>query len=134
MKTDYTLHPARPRDTADWLRLRDRLWEGDDHATEIASYFAGQLDEPIEVLIARTLDGTAVAHVELSIRDDIAGLEGQRTGYIEGLYVDEAHRHHGVALLLLRASEAWAQAQRCTAFASDRDDRVIVHRRFYAQD
>ncbi len=132
MKTDYTLHPARPYDAADWLRLRNRLWEGDDHTTEIARYFAGQLDEPVEVLIARAPDGAAVAHVELSIRDDIAGLEGQRTGYIEGLYVDEAHQHRGVALLLLRASEAWAQAQRCTAFASDRDDRVIVHRRFDA--
>lgn len=124
------LHPARPIDSTDCLRLREQLWEGDDHAAEIAQYFDGELDEPVEVLIARAADGTAVGHVELSIRDDIAGLEGQRTGYIEGLYVDDAHRHRRVALQLLRASEAWARQQGCSAFASDRDDRVIVHRRY----
>ena len=33
-------------------------------------------------------------------------------------------------VLLLRASEAWARQQSCSAFASDRDDRMIVHRRY----
>lgn len=127
---DYRLHAARPTDSSDWLRLRNQLWEGDDHADEIARYFAGTLDEPVEVLIARSPDGNAVGHVELSIRDDIDGLRGQRTGYIEGLYVDDAHRHHGVALSLLRAAEQWARDQGCAAFASDRDDRVVIHRRF----
>ena len=127
---DYRLHAARPTDSSDWLRLRNQLWEGDDHADEIARYFAGTLDEPVEVLIARSPDGNAVGHVELSIRDDIDGLPGQRTGYIEGLYVDDAHRHHGVALLLLRAAEQWARDRGCAAFASDRDDRVVIHRRF----
>lgn len=127
---DYRLHAARPTDSSDWLRLRNQLWEGDDHADEIARYFAGTLDEPVEVLIARSPDGNAVGHVELSIRDDIDGLRGQRTVYVEGLYVDDAHRHHGVALLLLRAAEQWARDQGCAAFASDRDDRVVIHRRF----
>lgn len=126
----YRLHPARPIDTADWLHLREQLWAGDDRAAEIAQYFAGELDEPVEVLIARAADGTAAGHVELSIRNDIAGLEGLRTGYIEGLYIDAAHRHRALALALLRASEDWAQQQGCLAFASDRDDRVIVHRRY----
>lgn len=129
---NYPLHAARPGDHRDWLRLREQLWEGDDHAEEIARYFAGTLEEPVEVLIARSPDGDAVAHVELSIRDDVDGLRGQRTAYIEGLYVDEAHRHRGVALLLLRAAEQWARDQGCAAFASDRDDRVIIDRRYAA--
>lgn len=126
----YSLNPIRPEESHDWLRLRDLLWEADDHAIEIARFFTGELEEQVEVLIARDLEGRAVGHVELSIREDIDGLNGVKTGYIEGLYVDVLHRSSGLVRQFLRASEQWAKDQGCSAFASDRQDRVIIHRRF----
>lgn len=126
----YVIRPVRPSDSSAWLRLRNLLWAGDVHEAEIAAFFDGTVVEPVEVLIAHDHAGGAVGHVELSIREVVAGLEGVRTGYIEGLYIEESHRSTGLAIRLLRASEKWAQAQGCQAFASDREDRVIIHRRF----
>ena len=125
-----TIAAVTERDAADWLVLRDRLWPADDHAREIADYFAGRLEEPVEVFIARDADGRAVAHVELSIREDLDALRGVRTGYIEGLYVEPAFRGSGLVGRLLRHSRQWARAMKCLAFASDRDDRVIIAVRF----
>lgn len=71
-----------------------------------------------------------VGLVELSIRLDVVGLEGKRTGYVEGLYVDPGLRGQGVARMLLSESRRWARNQGCTAFASDRADRVIIDARF----
>jgi aminoglycoside 6'-N-acetyltransferase I len=68
--------------------------------------------------------------VELSIRTDVAGLEGQRAGYIEGLYVKPEARGEGVSRKLLRASHEWAHRQNCSAFASDRSDRVVIDKSF----
>lgn len=128
----YSIAPVTSRDASDWLMLRDKLWTGDNHAREIEQYFAGQLFEPVEVLIARDRSGHAVAHVELSIRHDLEELKGIKTGYIEGLYVEPEHRRTGLVQHLLRESEHWASSVGCQAFASDRSDRVIVHRRYVA--
>lgn len=132
-RTTYRIRPVQPRDAARWEHLREQLWEGDDHRGEIAAYFNGEAEEPDEVLLAVDPTGEAVAHIELSLREDVEGLEGVRTGYIEGLFVAAPHRASGVTQQLLRAAEAWSREQGCAAFASDRDDRVIVHAR-YARD
>ena len=115
-----------------WEDLRDALWtdERDRHAHDIASFFAGTLAEPHAVLVAETTDGRIIGLVELSLRSNIPGLLGQRTGYVEGLYVLPEHRFRGVATRLLQSSKEWARQQRCGAFASDRDDRLIVDRTF----
>lgn len=126
----YVIRPILDTDAADWLRLRNQLWEGDDHETEIARFFRGEAEEPVAVLLAVDAQGAVVGHVELSIREDIPSLQGVRTGYIEGLYVDAPHRGAGVTLQLLRAAQQWAREQGCEAFASDRDDRVIVDARY----
>jgi len=93
-------------------------------------FFAGTLDEPVAVLMAEDEAGAIVGVVELSIRTDVAGVEGKRAGYVEGLYVRPEVRHHGVARTLMRASRVWACRQKCAAFASDRAGRVVVDRTF----
>lgn len=124
------IRPVCAHEAADWQRLRDDLWEGDDHASEIAAFFAGAVEEPVAVLLAWSTDGQALGHVELSIRSDVPGLQGVRTGYIEGLYVLPAQRHAGIARALLNAARRWARAAQCQAFASDRDERVVIDRRY----
>ena len=110
-----------------WEALRRDLWpEGaDDHATEIAAFFAGSLDEPVAVLVAESVKGKIVGFAELSIRSDVAGLEGKRAGYVPPEF-----RHQGIANKLLQASRNWARDHRCVAFASDRAGRVVINKNF----
>ena len=93
-------------------------------------FFAGTLDEPDAVLMAESQSDEVVGYAELSIRIDVAGVEGKRTGYVEGLYVRPEARHQGVARTLMRASRVWARQQKCVAFASDRAGRVVIDRRY----
>ncbi len=55
---------------------------------EIAIFFGGHRFKSLTAaLVAENQCGAIVGFAELSIRDDLPGLEGKRTGYLEGLYV-----------------------------------------------
>lgn len=119
-------------DAAVWLVLRCALWPGDDngHAAEIASFFAGTLEEPDAVLLAEDEAGRTVAHAELAIRPKLEGVAHGPVGYVEGLYVIPEVRNQGVAKQLLEVSRAWAKDHGCAAFASDRAGRVVIDQTF----
>ena len=114
--------------------MRCALWPDghDDHAKEIASFFAGTLAEPEAVMIAETEDHRAIALLELSIRRDIPGLEGRPVGYVEGLYIKPEARGHDLGRRLLKISREWAREHNCVGFASDRAGRIVIDRSFPA--
>jgi aminoglycoside 6'-N-acetyltransferase I len=126
------VHAVSPADAGIWLALRCELWPGHDseHAEEIASFFEGTLKEPAAVFVAELGDKDTVALLELSIRDDVPGARGVRTGYVEGLYVRPGARGQGIARSLLRLSRDWARQQKCAAFASDRAGRIVIDKSF----
>jgi len=124
---------ATPADAAVWERLRCELWPDgtQDHGPEIALFFAGHpFRDLAAALVAEDRSGAIVGFAELSARDDVPGLEGTKTGYVEGLYVVPEARFRGVAWKLLQASRNWAHEQGCVAFASDRAERIVVDRSF----
>lgn len=105
--------------------MRSELWpDGDDHDVEIATFFAGSLEEPEAVLVAED-DGLLIGVAELSLRRNVVGLEGKLTGYVEGLFVRPAFRGSEVAWRLLIASREWTRGRGCVAFASERAGRVV---------
>lgn len=113
---------VRQADSSDWLRMREALWPsepGQSHAAEVEQYFAGQLQMPLEVLIARDESGTAIGCAELSIRAYAEDCVTGRVAYLEGWYVIPEARRHGVGRALIEAAEDWARQQGCTEFASD---------------
>jgi aminoglycoside 6'-N-acetyltransferase I len=124
------IREVRQTDVAAWEKMRCDMWPDgvEDHAKEIAAFFEGGLEEPCAVLVTEDESGTLIAVAELSIRYDVAGLAGEKTGYVEGLYVRHEWRGSGIARTLLRASKEWALSERCEAFASDRAGRVIIER------
>lgn len=124
------VRPVKDSDAEVWTELRTRLWPDDGHLEEISHYFWGQSDEPQAVLVAELPPQGIVGCVELSIRSCVANCSSNRVGYIEGLYVVPRARHRGVARALVKASLAWARAEGCLEFASDRADRVVVFRKF----
>lgn len=127
-----TIREVRPEDGLIWERLRYELWPGEDetHGEVIAAFFQGGVQEPEAVLLAEEDGRAVIAFAELSVRTDLPGLEGQRVGYVEGLYVVPEMRSRGVARALLAATRSWARGRSCTHGASDRDDRVILDRSF----
>ena len=118
-------------DSPEWQSMRCDLWpEGaHEHAQEIQAFFDGRLEEPIAVFVAEAAS-KIVGVAELAIRSELPGIASERIGYVEGLYVKPQYRGMGVARTLLMASRAWAQDQRCTAFASDRAGRVVIDTSF----
>ena len=122
MKPIIDVRPASPDDAPAWLQMRCALWpEGDatEHAREIEQYFAGQLREPLEVLLAVDGSGRIVGFAELSIRNHAEDCETDRVAYLEGWYVVPDARRQGVGRALVAAAEQWGTAQGCTEFGSD---------------
>jgi aminoglycoside 6'-N-acetyltransferase I len=124
------VRPATKRDAAAWLELRRSLWPEngghdhakDDHAQEVARYFAGELKIPLAVLLADAdeEDGARiVGFAELNIRPYAEGCTTDQVGFLEGWFVVPEARRRGVGRALVRAAEDWARSQGCTEFASD---------------
>ena len=98
--------------------LAARMW--DHPAAELAAEFAALLDDPEAALFTAKQGGEPVAFAQCQLRHDyVEGTASSPVGYLEGIFVDEAHRKRGLAAALLRACEAWAKEKGCAEFASD---------------
>lgn len=110
--------------------MRRALWPEDqpeEHADEIAAYFAGEFPRgPWQALVAEAEDGSLIGFAEVSIRAYAEGCTTAHIAYLEGWWVDEAHRRSGVGTALLQAAEEWGREQGCTEFASDADPQNAV--------
>lgn len=115
-----------PVDRDAWLVLRERLWptppgESSDHPAEIDAFLEGDARIARVVLLAceRTPNSTPIGFAEFSIRATVEGCTTDRVAYLEGWYVEPAHRRRGIGAALVRAAEAWARGQGCTEMGSD---------------
>lgn len=129
---NISIRHMTPADSSAWEAMRRELWPdgAEDHAPEIAAFFAGTLAEPTAVLVAENSGGTILGFAELAIRSDLPGFEGSSVGYVEGLYVRPEARGRGITGKLLQASRDWAREKNCSAFASDRAERIILDKKF----
>ncbi|HYC94053.1 MAG TPA: GNAT family N-acetyltransferase [Thermoanaerobaculia bacterium] len=105
--------------------MRAALWPDDTvegHAKEVATILSGAWPGlyPFAILVAETDGGEAIGFADVTLRSYADGCDPARpVGYLEGWFVEEAHRRQGVGAALMRASEEWAKAQGCTEMASD---------------
>ena len=121
-----TVRTARPDDSEAWRALRAALWpesDGDpgEHAREINEHF--ERDDarwPREALLAEQ-DGAVVGFAEVSVRPYAEGCAAGDVGYLEGWYVDPAHRGTGIGRALVAAAEDWCRSRGCKEMASDAD-------------
>ena len=115
---NYIVEKPEACDLAAVAELAARMW--DHPAEELEAEFAELLADPEAVLFTAKQGGKAVAFAQCQLRHDyVEGTSTSPVGYLEGVYVDEAHRHRGVAAALLRACETWAKEKGCAEFASD---------------
>ena len=101
--------------------MRDALWPSSpgEHAGLIDLYFAGTLQEPLEVLLAFDDDLHPLGFIELSIRPYAEGCVTDRVAFVEGWFVRPEARGTGVGAALIGAAEAWARTHGCSELGSD---------------
>lgn len=114
----YVLERAGKQALSDLAALAAKLW--DHPAGELAAKFSELLEQEDAALFLARQSGEAVGFAQCQLRHDyVEGTSTSPVGYLEGIYVEPAHRQHGVAAALLHACEAWTKRQGCTEFASD---------------
>lgn len=110
-----------PATAAAWARMRQALWPelGDDeNRADVARILAAR--ERFVVFVAVDEHAGAVAFAEASVRTDyVNGCDTSPVAFLEGIYVDEAHRRQGIARALVAAVASWGRERGCREFASD---------------
>ena len=112
------IRKASSSDSTDLAVLASRLWDHDP--AELEPEFTLLTTSPSAACFLAFDGDTAVGFSQCQLRHDyVEGCETSPVGFLEGIYVDDAHRRSGVAQSLLSACEHWASEQGCTEFASD---------------
>lgn len=95
------------------------LWP--DHTIdELTEETAPLLSDDESAVFLALAGNDPVAFAQCQLRHDyVEGTESSPVGYLEGIYVAEAYRKHGIARDLLACCEKWAKEKGCREFASD---------------
>lgn len=102
--------------------MRCALWP-DESPEELASeQEAWAAGDETAAFFAVEEDGSLIGFAEVSIHTDAPGCTSNRIGFLEGWYVDPAHRRQGVGRALNAAAEQWARERGCTEMASDTNE------------
>ncbi|MEZ0396330.1 MAG: aminoglycoside 6'-N-acetyltransferase [Anaerolineales bacterium] len=113
------IRPIAPADFAEWLRMRQALWD-DDPADELRAEMGAMLENPLTpVFVAERENGKLGGFLEGGLRRYAEGCDTSPVAYIEGWYVDEDLRRQGVGRRLVEAMEAWAREHGYAELASD---------------
>ncbi len=108
-------------------KLSIRLWPGHT-VKEMEQSFRELLNQPDAACFLAEDKGFAQCQLR---HDYVEGTDSSPVGYLEGIYVDEAHRGKGVAAQLLQACEKWASDMGCTEFASDCELDNLTSQKFH---
>ncbi|MGN0746084.1 MAG: aminoglycoside 6'-N-acetyltransferase [Aristaeellaceae bacterium] len=112
------IHKALATDSPLLAQLASRLWDHDP--AQLEPEFAALTASP-KAACFLALDGDeAVGFAQCQLRHDyVEGTSTSPVGFLEGLWVEEAHQRQGIASGLLHACEDWARSVGCTEFGSD---------------
>ena len=99
--------------------LAVKMWVSHS-AAELAEDFRELMASPECAVFIMYAGDAPIGFSQCQLRHDyVEGTESSPVGYLEGIFVDEAHRRQGCARKLLAACEEWAKKMGCSEFASD---------------
>ena len=108
------------------------LWPGHDK-NELREELRTLLGSREGAVFLAEAQGQRMGFAQVQLRHDyVEGTDSSPVGYLEGIYIRQAFRGHGLARALLQACEAWARAQGCAEFASDCELDNAVSAAFHA--
>lgn len=119
-ETAFTVRPLDESDLPEWLRLRQLLWDGsneDDQKDEMLDII-DDLESQF-VAVADVGGGRLAGFLEASIRTHVEDCETDHVGYLEGWFVEDDYRQHGIGAGLVALAEDWARSHGCSEMASD---------------
>jgi aminoglycoside 6'-N-acetyltransferase I len=122
--TAIQVRRGMPADAEVVAQLFLALWTDgplDEHRQEASAILSDSAPGtlPVVIFIAET-DGRVIGFIEVGLRSHADGCDARSpVGFIEGWYVEHAHRKRGVGRTLMRAAEDWARSQGCRELASD---------------
>jgi aminoglycoside 6'-N-acetyltransferase I len=118
-----TIRPYEARDLESWSAMRARLWPREDAAVmvrEARAFTTGSPNAMLDaVFIVEDDEAWPRGFLELSVRDFSDGCDSMPVPHVEGWYVEDPARRHGLGRALMRAAEEWARANGFTELASD---------------
>jgi aminoglycoside 6'-N-acetyltransferase I len=123
--TDISIRPARPSDHEQLLRFRIALWPNSteiEHSQELVAILDGKAPGtlPVIIFVAEAGDHSLAGFLEVDLRSHADGCDPVRpVGYVEGWYVAESYRRHGIGRKLMAVAEDWARSHGCLEIASD---------------
>lgn len=110
---------AEDRDIPVLAALAAKLWPSHT-AKEMEADIAETMSKADAVFFLAFDGAAAVGFAQCQLRHDyVEGTSSSPVGYLEGIFVECAHRGRGIAKSLLAACELWAKGKGCTEFASD---------------
>ena len=99
--------------------LACQLWP-DNTVEEMRLEFSEIITKTDAAFFLAYAEDMPVGFAQCQLRYDyVEGTGSSPVGYLEGIYVAEEYRKHGIARELLTACEGWAKEKGCTEFASD---------------
>jgi aminoglycoside 6'-N-acetyltransferase I len=115
-----TVRHAELRDLSRWSTMRQLLWPDEPVVNEAAAWFTPERTPHLEaVLLAVDDRDIPIGFAEMNIRAYAEGCYSGRVAFLEGWFVEESLRGHGVGRALMLAAEAWGREMNCTEFGSD---------------
>ncbi len=110
---------ATINDSSILAELAIQMW---DEATleELEESFTEIIGSRNAACFLKYSENMPIGFAQCSLRTDyVEGTKGGPVGYLEGIFLMEAHRKKGYAKELLRVCEKWAKDRGCSEFASD---------------
>lgn len=117
-----TIRPYKSTDLAEWMRMRRELWPElpDNLAAQRADCETWLARKNSVVLVAQRSEPSHLCgFIEVGERESADGCDTSPVAYLEGWFVDEDSRGHGIGRQLVQAAEQWAIANGYREFASD---------------
>ena len=106
---------AESRELPSLVALAYKLWP---QAEDLEEEFLQNMADGAFFLAYQEV--TPVGFAQCQLRHDyVEGTESSPVGYLEGVYVEEEYRRHGIGKALVAACQQWAKSRGCSEFASD---------------
>lgn len=117
--SNFSVRPIEEDEINEWFRLRRLLWDESterEHRVEMMDIL--EHTETQLVLVAE-YDNRLVGFLEASIRPFVEDCYSDQVGYLEGWFVENEYRKHGLGRQLVETAEKWAKSKGCREMASD---------------